>query len=169
MPTHVNRNRELFEEGILWIKAGGFVDLTTGPDPDPVKEPDVSIEDCVRLFLESGVPVERWTVSSDSNGSFPVFDKSGKLIALTIASQRDLFRKFRDVVRKGLLKLEDALRPFATNAADFYKLARKGRIAEGLDADVLILNENLELDTVIAGGRRMMEGGKVIARGTFSA
>ena len=169
MPTHINRNRELFEEGIRWIKAGGFVDLTTGPDPDPAKEPDVSIEDCVRLFQENGVPVERWTVSSDSNGSFPVFDKSGKLIALTIASQRDLFRKFRDVVRKGLLKLEDALRPFATNAADFYKLARKGRIAEGLDADVLILNENLELDTVIAGGRPMMEGGKVIARGTFSA
>jgi beta-aspartyl-dipeptidase (metallo-type) len=67
------------------------------------------------------------------------------------------------------LKLEDALRPFATNAADFYKLGRKGRIAEGRDADVLILNENLDLDTVIAGGRRMMEGGKVIARGTFSA
>ena len=113
--------------------------------------------------------MERWTVSSDSNGSFPVFDKSGKLIALTIASQRDLFRKFRDVVRKGLLKLEDALRPFATNGADFYKLARKGRIAEGRDADVLILNENLELDAVIAGGRLMMEDGKVIARGTFSA
>jgi beta-aspartyl-dipeptidase (metallo-type) len=169
MPTHINRNRELFEEGIRWIKAGGFVDLTTGPDPDPAKEPDVSIEDCARLFQESGVPVERWTVSSDSNGSFPVFDKSGKLIALTIASQKDLFRKFLDVVRKGLLKLEDALRPFATNATDFYKLARKGRIAEGLDADVLILNENLELDTVIAGGRRMMENGKVIARGTFSA
>jgi len=169
MPTHINRNRELFEEGIRWIKAGGFVDLTTGPDPDPAKEPDVSIEDCVRLFQENAVPVDRWTVSSDSNGSFPVFDKSGKLVALTIASQRDLFRKFRDVVRKGLLKLEDALRPFATNAADFYKLGRKGRIAEGRDADVLILNENLDLDTVIAGGRRMMEGGKVIARGTFSA
>ncbi len=169
MPTHINRNRELFEEGVRWIKAGGFVDLTTGPDPDPSKEPDVSIEDCVRLFLEHGVPFKRWTVSSDSNGSFPVFDKSGKLIALTIASEHDLFRKFRDLVRKGLLKLEEALWPFATNSADFYKLVRKGRIAEGLDADILILNKNLELDTVIAGGRRMMEDGKVIARGTFSA
>ena len=88
---------------------------------------------------------------------------------MTIASEKDLFRKFRDLVRKGLLGIEDALRPFATNAADFYQLGRKGRIAEGKDADILILDEDLGLDTVIAGGRTMMRGGKLLVRGTFSA
>ena len=29
LPTHVNRNAWLFDEGIAWAKAGGFVDFTT--------------------------------------------------------------------------------------------------------------------------------------------
>ena len=169
MPTHINRNADLFEEGIRWIEAGGSVDLTTGPDPDPATEPDVPIEECVRIFKERKIPIGRFTVSSDANGSFPVFDGAGRLVRLTVASEKDLFRKFRDLVRKGLLGIEDAIRPFATNPADFYRFGRKGRIAEGKDADILILDEDLGLDTVIAGGRTMMRGGKLLVRGTFSA
>ena len=48
--------RDLFEEGIRWIEAGGSVDLTTGPDPDPATDPDVSIEECVRIFKERRHP-----------------------------------------------------------------------------------------------------------------
>lgn len=169
MPTHINRNADLFEEGIRWIEAGGSVDLTTGPDPIPGTDPDVPIEDCIRIFKERKVPIGRFTVSSDANGSFPVFDAAGRLVRLTVASEKDLFRKFRDVVRKGLLGVEDALRPFATNPADFYRLGRKGRIAEGKDADILILDEDLGLDTVIAGGRTMMRDGKLLVHGTFRA
>jgi beta-aspartyl-dipeptidase (metallo-type) len=169
MPTHINRNRNLFEEGIRWIEAGGSVDLTTGPDPDPASDPDVPIEECVRIFKERKVPIDRFTISSDANGSFPVFDKAGRLVRLTVASESDLFRKFRDVVRKGLLGIEEAVRPFATNAADFYRLGLKGRISEGKDADLLILDNDLGLDAVIAGGRAMMRDGKLLARGTFRA
>jgi len=169
MPTHMNRGRELFEEGLRWIEAGGSVDFTSGPDPDPASDPDVAIEDCVRIFKERNVPLTRFTISSDANGSVPVFDKAGRLVRLTVSSEKDLYRKFRDLVLKGLLGIEDALRPFATNAAEFYRLARKGRIAEGKDADILICDTGLGLETVIAGGRTMMRDGKLLARGTFRA
>ncbi len=131
VPTHMTRNRELFEEGLEWVKAGGAIDVTAGPDPDPASDPDVSLEECVARFKKDGLPLARLMVSSDANGSMPVFDKAGRLVRLTIATERDLFRKFRDLVAKGVLPLEEAARLFSTNAAEFYRLRGKGRIASG--------------------------------------
>jgi len=168
VPTHINRNPELFEEGLAWVAAGGAVDVTVGPDPVP-PDPEVSPEECIARFRERGLPFARMMMSSDSNGSLPVFDSDGKLVRLTIATEQDLFRKFQDVLRKDLLPLETAARVFSTNAADFYKLGKKGRIEPGRDADLLIVGGDFELHDVFARGKRMMAGGRLVARGTFSA
>jgi beta-aspartyl-dipeptidase (metallo-type) len=168
IPTHVNRNPELFEDGLAWVAAGGSVDITVGADPVP-PDPEVSPEDCIARFQDKGLPFTRMMMSSDSNGSLPVFDEEGKLVRLTIATEKDLFRKFGDVLRKDLLPLETAARVFSTNAADFYKLGKKGRIEPGRDADLIIVDAGLGLSDVFARGRRMMAGGRIIARGTFSA
>ncbi len=168
IPTHTTRNRELFEDALEWVKAGGAIDITAGPDPDPAADPDVSIEDAVARFKDAGLPLDRITVSSDGNGSMPVFDKAGRLVRLTIASERDLLRKFRDLVQKKILPLETAARLFSTNAAAFYKLAGKGRVAPGTDADLILLDANLELRDVFARGRRLMADGRLVVKGTFS-
>jgi beta-aspartyl-dipeptidase (metallo-type) len=168
IPTHMTRNRRLFEQGLEWVAAGGSIDVTVGPDPGP-GEPDVAFEELVAAFRAGGLPLTRVTASSDSNGSMPVFDAAGRLVRLTIAMETDLLRKLREVVRKGLLPLETALRIFSTNAADFYKLGRKGRIGAGRDADLLVLDGDLALVDVFARGRRMMAGGRLLAKGTFSA
>jgi beta-aspartyl-dipeptidase (metallo-type) len=168
IPTHMTRNRRLFEQGLEWVAAGGSIDITVGPDPG-AGEPDVTFEELVAAFGAGGLPLTRVTASSDSNGSMPVFDAAGRLVRLTIAMETDLLRKLRDVVRTGLLPLETALRIFSTNAADFYKLGRKGRIEAGRDADLLVLDGDLALVDVFARGRRMMAGGRLLAKGTFSA
>ncbi len=167
VPTHITRNPELFEEGLAWIAAGGSVDITVGPEPVP-PDPEVSLEDCIARFREKGLPFGRMMLSSDSNGSIPVFDESGRLVRLTIATEKDLFRKFGDIVRKGLLPPETAVRLFSTNAAEFYKLGKKGRIGPGRDADLIVLDGDLGLSDVFARGKRMMAGGRLIVRGTFS-
>ncbi len=168
VPTHTTRNRALFEEALEWVKAGGAIDVTAGPDPDPAADPDVSLEECVGRFTEAGLPLGRIMVSSDGNGSMPVFDSAGKLIRLTIASERDLLRKLRDLVGKKLLTIDAAVRLFSTNAADFYKLSAKGRIAPGKDADLILLDRGLALKGVFARGRKLMENGRLLVRGTFS-
>jgi beta-aspartyl-dipeptidase (metallo-type) len=168
VPTHMTRNRELFQEGLEWVKAGGSIDVSAGPDPDPATDPDVSLEECVTQFQKDGLPLSRIMVSSDGNGSMPVFDKSGKLVRLTIASEKDLFRKFRDLVAKKILPLEEAVRLFSTNAAEFYKLRGKGRIAAGGDADLILLDRDLVLKGVFAKGKKLMEGGRLLVKGTFS-
>lgn len=168
VPTHTTRNRALFEEALEWVRAGGAIDVTAGPDPDPASDPDVSLEECVSRFVESKLPLDRVMVSSDGNGSMPVFDSAGRLVRLTIASERDLLRKLRDVVRKKLLTIDAAVRLFSTNAADFYKLGAKGRIAPGKDADLILLDRDLALKGVFARGRKLMENGRLLVRGTFS-
>jgi beta-aspartyl-dipeptidase (metallo-type) len=65
--------------------------------------------------------------------------------------------------------LETAVRVFSTNAADFYKLGRKGRIEPGRDADILIVDGRFGLVDVFARGKRMVADGRVLARGTFSS
>jgi beta-aspartyl-dipeptidase (metallo-type) len=168
IPTHMTRNRELFEEGLEWVRAGGAVDVTAGPDPDPAADPDVSLEECVARFRKDGLPLGRIMASSDANGSMPVFDKSGRLVRLTIATEKDFFRKFRDLVVKKVLPLEDAARLFSTNAAEFYKLPGKGRVAPGADADLILLDLDLALKGVFAKGKKLMAGGRLLVRGTFS-
>jgi beta-aspartyl-dipeptidase (metallo-type) len=168
VPTHISRNPALFEEGLEWVAGGGFVDITVGPDAVP-PDPEVSLEGCVARFREKGLPFTRMMLSSDSNGSIPVFDGSGKLVRLTIATEKELLRKFGDIIRKGLLPPETAARLFSTNAADFYKLGKKGRIGPGLDADLIVVDDAFGLSEVFARGKRMMAGGRLLARGTFSS
>jgi beta-aspartyl-dipeptidase (metallo-type) len=168
VPTHINRNPRLFEQGLEWVAAGGSVDMTVGPEP-PDGDPEVRPEDVIAAFQSKGLPLTRLTASSDSNGSLPVFDEAGRLVRLTIATEKDLFRKFSDILRREILPVETAVRVFSTNAADFYKLAGKGRIGPGRDADLIVLDKDLGLSEVFARGRRMVSRGRVIARGTFSA
>ncbi|MBP1658919.1 MAG: iadA [Candidatus Aminicenantes bacterium] len=168
IPTHISRNRPLFEQGLEWVAAGGSVDITVGPDPGP-SDPDVTFEEVLAAFERRGLPLTRITASSDSNGSMPVFDADGRLVRLTIATEKDLLRKLGETVRSGLLPLESALRIFSTNAADFYRLGRKGRIEPGRDADILVLDGAVGLVDVFARGRRLMADGRLLVRGTFSA
>jgi beta-aspartyl-dipeptidase (metallo-type) len=167
IPTHINRNPALFEEGLDWVAAGGWIDMTVGPDPTPA-DPDVAFEDVLAAFAKRGLPLSRLTASSDGNGSFPVFDAEGRLERLTVASEQDLLRTFREIVRRGLAPLETAARIFSANAAEFYKLERKGRIEPGRDADLVLLDGDMKLADVFARGRRLMAGGRVLVRGTFS-
>jgi beta-aspartyl-dipeptidase (metallo-type) len=168
IPTHITRNPQLFEQGLEWAAAGGSIDMTVGPDPAP-DDPEVRLEDAIAGFRGTGLPFTRMMASSDSNGSMPVFDEGGRLVRLAIATEQDLFRKFKDILRRELLPVETAVRVFSTNAADFYKLGKKGRIEVGRDADLIVLDADLGLSEVIARGKRMIAGGRLLARGTFSA
>jgi beta-aspartyl-dipeptidase (metallo-type) len=167
IPTHVNRNPELFEESIRWALSGGSIDLTVGPEPEP-GSPEVSVEKAIALCLKSRVPLARLMVSSDSNGSLPVFDRAGRLVGLTIATQRDLLRTFQSLLRRKIVGAEEAARLFSANASAFYKLTAKGEIKPGKDADLAVFDNGWELRDVFALGRRLMAEGNVTARGMFS-
>src|SRR5512136_895218 len=98
VPTHCNRSPELFDHAIEWALAGGTIDLTAGLDTHGTGR-SIGIAAAIRRCRERGVPLERITVSSDGNGSIPVFDEKGALVGLGVASPRDLWREFHGLVR----------------------------------------------------------------------
>ena len=168
IPTHVNRNRELLEEAIEFVLKGGFIDLTAGVEPDAKGNGGISIGEAIKLCLEKQAPLSHITVSSDSNGSMPVFDKKGNLIGLTVATEKSLLENFRFLVRKKILSLQDALNLFSANPAAFYKLNQKGEIKVGRDADIILFDKDYNLTDSFAMGQMMMSDKKLIAKRTFS-
>jgi len=170
LPTHVNRNPYLFEEGIRYAKAGGFIDFTTSSDPVYWEGPDGEIKTskALKRCLEEGIPVERITFSSDGQGSLPIFNDRKEFVGLGVGKVTSLFREVQDAVLVEGLPLEKAIRTITTNPASILKLKDKGNIAVGFDADLCLLEEeSLEIDTVIARGRIMLRDKEVLVCGTF--
>lgn len=169
LPTHINRSTRLLKDGMDYAKTlGGYVDLTTSSDPDYLEEDEVKASTGLKFLLEQGVPEHQITFSSDGQGSMPIFDRDGNFLGLGVGKVTSLYREVRDAVLKEKVDITQALRTVTANPAALLKLTRKGRIAVGCDADlVLVREEDLQIHTVLAKGRRMVQNGASVRKGTF--
>lgn len=168
IPTHVNRNKRLFKEAIEWAKQGGIMDVTSSVSPETGSSHSVKSSEAVKQALEAGVNIENITMSSDGNGSMPIFDEAGNNIGVGVASQISILNEFRDMVQKENIAITDAIKIITSNIAKFTKLyPRKGCLVNNSDADILVLDKDLQLQHVWARGTHMVENGKPIVFGTF--
>ncbi|MEG1603223.1 MAG: beta-aspartyl-peptidase [Cloacibacillus sp.] len=167
VPTHMNRNPALFEEARRYGKMGGYVDFTTSTTPQFIAEGEVPCSRALKIMLQDGVPASRISFSSDGQGSMPLFNEDGAYKGLTIGRVASNIEAFRDCVLQENISMEEALRVISTTTAEHHRLPRKGRVKEAFDADLLLLDKNLELKYVFARGRVMMDNGEVAVKGTF--
>ena len=168
VPTHINRNPSLFEEGIAWARDGGFVDLTTSTVPAFLADGEVKSSTGLRRMLEAGVGPGQITFTSDGQGSLPAFDAQGQLQRLEIGRVTSLFGEVRDAVVEEGVALGTALQVITANPARALKLRGKGQIADGADADIVLIEpRRLEVRGVIARGRWLMKDGQALVKGTF--
>jgi beta-aspartyl-dipeptidase (metallo-type) len=164
LPTHVTRTESLLNQSIQFAKMGGNIDFT-------VRGKELSFPlatgKALQLATDGGVSFEQITLSSDSNGSMPVFDEKGKMIRLAVGDIRNLYIEVKELVKEGF-GLEDVLKMVTSNPAKRAGIFQtKGSLEEEKDGDLLILNKALEIETVIAKGQIMVEHGVVRVRGTF--
>ncbi|MDP6963431.1 MAG: beta-aspartyl-peptidase [Planctomycetota bacterium] len=138
-PTHVNRRRALFAEALELAAKGCHIDVTAFP----VDEDDdaISAADAVRKFLQSGLPANLISVSSDGGGCLPVFDEHGQMQSYEVGTSSTLLETINQLTNSGVA-LEEALPAFTSNPAELLKLDSKGRIAVGNDADLVVLEED---------------------------
>ncbi|WOQ11930.1 beta-aspartyl-peptidase [Aeromonas media] len=152
-PTHCNRNPWLFAEAIDWGRAGGWIDLTTSSFPELLDDGEQLAAEALVALLESGVPSDRISFSSDANASLPRFDGEGRLIELRCGQIASLWQECVRACALGV-SLEVALGVVTANPARALGLAGKGAIAVGQDADLLLIDPNtLAIQRVMSGGQ----------------
>lgn len=166
-PTHMTRTKELFLDGFELARLGGTIDITC-EDFDIDRKPAGKMTDWLDEAKAAGVPMERITFSSDGQGSWSTYDKQGRLERIGVTSVGNLYCQLVSLVKSGGLPLSEALTYFTSNVAKAMEIyPRKGCIAVGADADLLLMDQTLKLDCVMAKGRLMMEEGTLLTRGTY--
>ena len=163
-PTHVNRKRRLFEEALALAGQGCTVDVTAYPLEKG--EDAWSAEDAIERFLDSDLPRERLTASTDGGGCLPVLDAEKRIVAMDVGDPAMLARALQKLLQRGRA-LADVLPVFTSNPARLFRLQHKGRIAIGADADLVVLDEQGAVRDVMARGLWHVRGGKPIVRGMF--
>lgn len=170
LPTHINRSEELFEEGIKFAKGGGCIDFTASEDPDFWEEEDgeVRFSKGLKRLLNEGVSLDNFTLSSDGQGSLPLFNEKKEFIGLGVGKSTSLIIGIKECVFKENIPLEIAIRAVTTNPAKILKLRGKGKIEKNFDADLSLLDKDtLDIDTVIAKGKVMVQNKEIKVYGTF--
>lgn len=135
-PTHVERSKELMKEAIELAKKGVTVDM------------DTVNQDLSRWFpyyREHGGPLERLTISSDSNSSSPL--TRWQQVQLCCLEHKQSFAELLPTI--------------TSNVARTLKLASKGVLEKGKDADVVVLSrKDLQIQHVISKGKLLMRNGR---------
>ena len=164
LPTHINRNSLLFNQSIEYAVNGGFVDITTSirPDGDDAVHP----VDAFQQLLSNNVSPYQVTMSSDCGGSSPIFDNAGNLIKFGIGSPSSNIEILQGCIKAGI-PMELALIPFTSSPAKLLKLNGKGTLIAGSSSDIILLDKDLKIHSVICKGKLMVSNYKPIVFGAF--
>jgi len=151
-PTHVAGK---IDQAIKFANMGGFIDITC--DPDNMAKRCALIH---RAMIEC--PEGSVTLSTDGNGSLPVWNAKKEMIGIGAGKVISLHNTIKGLVEHEQLPLEEAITIATRNPAKALGLeGKKGCLTVGADADILLLDEELNIDTTIALGRVLLQDGKM--------
>lgn len=160
VPTHINRTFQLFDQGMEFLQAGGNMDITAGQDTTV----GYSIKQCMKKIWESQKDASRITVSSDANGSTTPVEGEGD----GVCDIQTFFDDIRDCLLDSSLDRSFVLRSVTSNVAKILGIYPvKGTLAVGSDADILVLNEDLHIQTLLVKGEIFMQDGKRAKKGQY--
>lgn len=164
LPTHIGRSRTLMKQGVKLVQRGGYIDFSTGGSLKSAGRAADKIAECLKY---DGVDLDHITISSDAFGSQPRFDETGECIGLTYTSPQYLHKVMQALVQRDI-PLGEALKPLTSTPANLLgKSGVKGCIGQGADADILVLDQDLEIDSLFARGQTALWQKKLLMQGRF--
>ena len=160
-PTHINRNQHLLQMGFAYVAAGGYIDFTTSTTAQDLAQGEIKCADALLQAWQQGVNINNISFSSDANASLPEFDSNNNFIGLGEGRIASLYEEVADAIRLGV-PTEIALQVVTQNPARILKLSKKGKIAVGADADLVLLDKTtLAIKAVMAQGRWLYSDGSL--------
>lgn len=163
-PTHCNRNTTLFGEALDLARLGCVIDLTAFPVADD--EDAYSAAEGLLRFLDEDIPTHRITISSDGGGCLPHFDTNGEITMMDIGEPDSLMETLQELLAAGA-DLQDVLPAFTSNPARLLRLQAKGRLVAGADADLIVIDKDRTINSVMAMGEWHLRDGHQLRKGTF--
>ena len=160
VPTHINRNRALFEQGMEYLRNGGNIDLTAGEKTGK----GLSVQDSLRKLVDAGIGMDRVTVSSDGNGSM-----AGGVSGGETGKVSQLFNDVRSSILETKIPITTVIKTVTSNVAGILGMyPAKGCLAAGSDADILVAGrEEFMLDKLLVRGEVLVDNGKPLIKGRF--
>ena len=163
-PTHVNRNKPLFEDSCKLLDRGCYIDITAFPAG--TADPGIEACDAIAIAIKRDLPLDKITVSSDGGGCLPCFNRQGELEHMDFGRASTLLETLQATLAAGI-PLETVLPMFTSNVANLLGLTEKGQLITGRDADLLVFNQNFEITDVMAKGLWHKRNNKQLIIGTF--
>ena len=155
-PTHC---ANVQEDALRFGKMGGWLDYTAGRTGKTVK---------AMLEASDAGLWSQITLSSDSGGSMPVWNDRKECIGMEVAAPDTLLAVVRALVKDAGMPLARAAAPLTSNPAAALGLKGKGSLKAGADADILLLDDGLEIVDVYARGRLMVSSGRAVAHSRYA-
>lgn len=154
-PTHLDCNPKA---ALRFMELGGWADFTAEPS---------KTDELYDVMQKAGI--EHLTVSSDSNGSIPVWNEArDQVVAVKVGGMDPLYEIIRNLVVNFNVPMETAIQLITSNVARALELyPEKGTVRPGSHADMVLLDENLHIDTVMAMGKLMMKDKQLLVKGAF--
>ena len=163
-PTHCNRNIPLFEQACELTKRGINIDVTAFPPNE--SDTEYSAAESYRRYTAGGFDKQKFTISSDGGGCLPHFNEQGELLHLDYGKCTLLSDCIKELLDEGH-ELEDVIAPFTSNVAALLRLNNKGQIKVGHDADLVILDKDNTIESVMALGQWHQKNHKTVKYGCF--
>ncbi len=152
-PTHMGTH---MEQALEFTSLGGYVDFTAGQ----------GTASQIIQYMDRGGEPSLLTLSSDSNGSFPKWNERRQIIGMTAGKMTSLFGVVQDLVHQGM-PLEDALPVVTTHVATAMQFRRQGSIEDGKLADLVVLDDDLQINSVMAKGKFLMQDKQILVKGMY--
>lgn len=148
VPTHLNRNPELFSQALDFCTNGGNTDFTAG------ETAGIPVPQAIKKILELGLPVSGVTISSDANGSIPG-GGAGKMHVI--------YDDIQQMIKNEHLPPDIIFSLVTKNVAKLLKIyPKKGALMEGSDADILITDKDYNIDKLFCKGILMLDKGHLV-------